>query len=452
MGDADPVVVRQHLQRVLASEPMEKSEASQKLLRYLAERSLREETPKETEIAIDVFGRDASFNSAEESLVRVAVRALRRRLHDYYAGPGARDEVHFDIPKGGYRLVCVPRVVAAATAETTHAPQPESAAIAPAAAAAPTLIDGDGAELAGDPPPRHKWLRAWAVAATVLLILSLASNGWLFLNRSRAAVDPATAKIAQSALWSGIIDSSRPLMLVLGDGFMYTNVDPLTGRVQLIRDRAINSSEELRVFLAQNPSIATGRGQRYTSMLQKSTAIGMASVLRLVSQPGRQIEVRARDDLQVDDLQKYDVVYIGALSRLGPLAGYYELQSRYRYDPQSTAIRDIVTGKSFLPEGEITVKHTEYALAARFVGPGGNHIVILTPGARNSGMLLTVRTFTSVSGLRDVEQKLREFRDPLPDSFEALISVTSFGQTDVAAEIVAVHPLPNVAPHASPTG
>jgi hypothetical protein len=240
-------------------------------------------------------------------------------------------------------------------------------------------------------------------------------------------------------------------MLVLGDGFMYTNVDPLTGRVQLIRDRAINSSEELRVFLAQNPSIAPGRGQRYTSMLQKSTTIGMASVLRLVSHPGRQIEVRARDDLQVDDLQKYDIIYIGPLSRLGPLAGHYELQSRYRYDSHTTAIHDIVTGKTYLPEGELTVKHTEYALAARFVGPGGNHILILTPGARNSGMLLTVRTFTSPSGLKDVEKRLRAFRDPLPDSFEALLSVTSFGQTDVAAEVLAVHPLPNTAPLATQT-
>jgi hypothetical protein len=212
--------------------------------------------------------------------------------------------------------------------------------------------------------------------------------------------------------------------------------------VQLIRDRAINSSEEQRVFLAENPSIAAGRGQRYTSMLQKSTAIGMASVLRLVSHPGRQIEVRARDDLQVDDLQKYDIIYVGPLSRLGPLAGHYELQSRYRYEQQTTAIRDIVTGKTFLPEGDVTGKHTEYALAARFVGPAGNHIVILTPGARNSGMLLTVRTFTSPGGLQDVEKKLRAFRDPLPDTFEALLSLTSFGQTDVAAEVLDVHALP----------
>ena len=438
MADADTAVVRHHLQKVLGSEDMEKSEASQRLLRYLAERALREETPKETEIAIDIFGRDASFNSAEESLVRVAVRALRRRLHDYYAGAGQQDEVYFDIPKGGYRLVWTARHLSPTQTEAAPAPVPESSPLPPEAPL-------PAAELP-TPLPRGRWLRPWAVAATALLTVSVLINGYFWLNRLTPGVDPAAAELARSALWSGIIDSNRPLMLVLGDGFMYTNVDPLTGRVQLIRDRAINSSEELRVFLAQNPSIAPGRGQRYTSMLQKSTTIGMASVLRLVSHPGRQIEVRARDDLQVDDLQKYDIIYIGPLSRLGPLAGHYELQSRYRYDPQSTAIHDIVRGKNYLPDGELTVKHTEYALAARFVGPSGNHIVILTPGARNSGMLLTVRTFTSPSSLKDLEKRLRAFRDPLPDSFEALLSVTSFGQTDVAAEVVEVHALPNSAP------
>jgi len=442
MADADTVVLRHYLQKVLSSEDMQKSEASQRLLRYLAERALREETPKETEIAIDIFGRDATFNSAEESLVRVAVRALRRRLHDYYTGVGQQDEIGFDIPKGGYRLVWTARQVSPPQTEAASAPVAEVSA----APADPAL---GAAELA-KPPPRRRWPGPWALALTALLTVSVLLNGYFWLNRSTPAVDPEAAELARSVLWSGIIDSNRPLMLVLGDGFMYTNVDPLTGRVQLIRDRAINSSEELRVFLAQNPSIAPGRGQRYTSMLQKSTTIGMAAVLRLVSHPGRQVEVRARDDLQVDDLQKYDIIYIGPLSRLGPLAGHYELQSRYRYDTQSTAIHDIVTGKNYLSEGELTVKHKEYALAARFVGPGGNHIVILTPGARNSGMLLTVRTFTTPSSLKDLEKRLRAFRDPLPDSFEALLSVTSFGQTDVAAEVLDVHALPNSAPVVSP--
>ncbi len=452
MADADAVVIRHHLQKLLSSEQMEKSEASQKLLRYLAERALRGDTPKETEIAIDVFGRNATFNSAEDSLVRVGVRALRRRLHDYYAEAGQHDEMQFVIAKGGYRLTCVPREAAPAHDEAAPAPAAESSAdLASPAPAAETEVTTSAGQSPRSRWIGHKWARTWVLGATALLLVSVSINAYLWLNRPKLTVDPMTAELARTPLWSGIVDSDRPLMLVLGDGFMYTNVDPLTGRVQLIRDRGINSSEELRVFLAANPSIAQGRGQRYTSMLQKSTAIGMASVLRLVSHPGREIEVRARDDLQVDDLQKYDIIYIGALSRLGPLAGHYELQSRYRYDPQSAGIRDIVTGKSFVPEGELTGKHTEYALAARFIGPGGHRIVILTPGGRNSGMLLTVRTFTSARELADVGRRLLASHAPLPDSFEALLSVTSFGQTDVAAEVLDVHALPNAVNGAAAT-
>jgi len=442
MAEADSALVRQQLHKLLASDLMEKSEASQKLLRYLAERALRGETPKETEIAIDVFGRDASFNSAEESLVRVAVRALRRRLSDYYTGPGRHDELLFDIPKGGYRLVYA-------------APEVSSPVVAPASASSlegPPPVAAQSSDLEPAPPlspPRAALLgtavRKWAIAATALLMVSIAVNAWFWLNRTTPQIDPAAIEIARSPLWSGIVDSDRPLMLVLGDGFMYTHVDPVTGRVQLVRDRAINSSEELRVFLAENPSLAPGRGQRYTSMIQKSTAVGMASVLRLVSHPGREIEVRARDDLQVDDLQRYDIVYIGPLSRLGPLAGHYELQSRYRYESKTAGIRDIVTGKAFVPDGDLTVKHTEYALAARFIGPGGHRVVVLTPGGRNSGMLLTVRMFTSAQGLQELEKRLLAFHNPLPDSFEALLSVTSFGQTDVAAEVLDVHAMPNAA-------
>jgi hypothetical protein len=450
MADADYEVIRRHLPKVLSSEQLEKSETSQKLLRYLAERALRGETPKETEIAIDVFGRDASFNSAEESRVRVGIRALRGRLRDYYEEAGQHDDFQFVIPKGGYRLNCVPREAA---------PEPDEVSTAETevpGAAATAEVEAASAE------PRnartaHRWLRAWSITASALLLVSVSINTYLWMSRTKLSLEPEAAELARTPFWSGIIDSDRPLMLVLGDGFMYTNVDPLTGRTQFIRDRAINSSEELRIFLAANPSIAQGRGQRYTSMLQKGTTLGMVNVLRLVSHRGRQVEVRFRDDLQVEDLQKYDIVYIGPLSRLGLLAGHYELQSRYRYEPKTAGVRDVVTGKSFVPEGEVTEKHTEYALAARFIGPGGHRILLLTPGGRNSGMLLTMRSFTSVERLHEIGRRLITAHQPPPDSFETLLSLTSFGQTDVVAEILDVHALPNTAngtagTHTGPSG
>src|SRR6185437_9056291 len=104
MTEVDPAAIRRHLEHLLGSEPLGKSEASQRLLSYLVERALQNTTPKEVEIAIDVFGKGAAFNGAEDSAVRVAVRTLRQKLAECYAGAGSGDGLQFVIPKGGYRL------------------------------------------------------------------------------------------------------------------------------------------------------------------------------------------------------------------------------------------------------------------------------------------------------------------------------------------------------------
>ncbi len=150
------------------------------------------------------------------------------------------------------------------------------------------------------------------------------------------------------------------------------------------------------------------------------------------------MEVRAREEVKNDDLSDHDIIYIGPVARLGPLEGFYQQRSRYRLEPGTG---DLVTQKLLLPEGGINEQHKEYGLAARFIGPGGHRIVIITPGTRNSGMLMATRLFTSPEGLHELERRLRAVSgtDALPETFEVLFSVTSFEQTDLAAEIVEVH-------------
>jgi hypothetical protein len=181
---------------------------------------------------------------------------------------------------------------------------------------------------------------------------------------------------------------------------------------------------------------------RHATMIQKSAAVSMASILQLVSRPGRQVEVRVRDEVQVEDVRNHDIVYIGPLVRLGPLAGHYQVRSRYRFDVPTAAVKDLVTEKSFLPEGELGAQHLDYALAARFTGPTGNHILIFTSGGRNAGLLQVVRTLTSEKGLAELETRLTAGSGAVPESFEALLSVTGFRQTDLGAEFIEVHALP----------
>ena len=398
---------------MLVSAQLGKSETSRKLMSYLVERSLRGETPKETEIALDVFAKDTSFNGAEHSIVRVSVRTLRQKLAEYYAGPGLHDEVHFVIPKGGYRLTVIAHAEAAPS-------QP------------PALLER---------PSSRTWV--WAgTTAFVLLAASLLINVYQW-NRNRvAAVDSAAQIVRSSPVWADMVASDRPVTIILGDLFMYTQTDEKTGRTLTVRDAGINSSEELRQFLASNPSFATERGQRYVTMVQKTVAIGMASILHVIDRPGRHIEVAVRDDVPVDEIRNNDIIYLGPMVRLGPLAGHYEPRSRYRYSAEGSTITDTSSGKVFLPEGALSGQHLDYALAAKFIGPTGNHIMIFTSGARNAGLLQIVRTLTSAEGLAAVEKQLRAKSLSLPDSFEALLTVTGFKQTDLAAEVIEVNALP----------
>ena len=85
------------------------------LLEYLATHSVDEQgsSVKEYQIATEVFGRSADFDPRLDSTVRVQTSRLRAKLAEYYAGPGAQDEVIVEIPKGAYSVVVHARPAAA---------------------------------------------------------------------------------------------------------------------------------------------------------------------------------------------------------------------------------------------------------------------------------------------------------------------------------------------------
>lgn len=94
------------VERILLTGPFQKSANLHALLRYLAAHSIRNEPAYLTErqIGIAVFGKPGDYSPAEDSAVRVHVRQLRLRLHEYFALEGRGEELIVDIPKGSYVL------------------------------------------------------------------------------------------------------------------------------------------------------------------------------------------------------------------------------------------------------------------------------------------------------------------------------------------------------------
>lgn len=98
--------IYQQLENITNSDTFQNAPRMCDLLRYVVKEEIegRSDRLKQFTIAVEVFGRDQSFDSQSDPIVRVQMGRLRRALETYYLTLGKDDAVIFDIPKGSYAI------------------------------------------------------------------------------------------------------------------------------------------------------------------------------------------------------------------------------------------------------------------------------------------------------------------------------------------------------------
>lgn len=96
--------IRDALERVTSSATFRVSRRLVAFLRYVVETDLAgdQASIKGFTIAVEALGRSPDFDPQANAIVRVEAARLRRTLDRYYAGPGARDPIVIEIPRGRY--------------------------------------------------------------------------------------------------------------------------------------------------------------------------------------------------------------------------------------------------------------------------------------------------------------------------------------------------------------
>ena len=150
--------IHEQLERVLASAPFANAPRSQKFLRYIVESTLnnQDEFLKEFTIAVDVYGRNVSYDPSINATVRVEAGRIRSRLREYYTGIGRNDPVIIDVPKGGYRVTFEQRLPAGRVV-----PEPSQAPASPVTAER----------------RRSAWI-AWLAIAAILILTIVGLALW----------------------------------------------------------------------------------------------------------------------------------------------------------------------------------------------------------------------------------------------------------------------------------
>jgi TolB-like protein/Tfp pilus assembly protein PilF len=97
-------VVEDALERLLGSPQFAGSPRARRFLQFVVQAALggRADGLKEYLVGVEVFDRAPSFDPRIDTIVRVEAVKLRKRVQEYYRGPGRKDLVIIDLPKGGY--------------------------------------------------------------------------------------------------------------------------------------------------------------------------------------------------------------------------------------------------------------------------------------------------------------------------------------------------------------
>lgn len=414
----------QLVQRIVCSPPFQKSTRLRELLEYLTERTIHGHAHDLTEhhIGNALFHKPSSYDPLEDSSVRVHVRQLRLKLHEYFDEAGRNESLILAIPKGSYSPVFRP-----ATKAPDQAPEP---------AANPIATD----------PWRARAIWAWILGGVLGLATCI-----LFYQNFRRGPAAGTA-ISSSPTWpfSQLFDTRHQTIIVVADSnFGMSRI--LSGQPGSL-DQYLRR-DSLQPAPGRKPSGANSRLSEYISNSTLTSFADVADVVTLLQIAGplqKQVSVRFPRDLGIRDLDHGDFIFIGSPAS-NPWTSLF--QSKLNFRESESAVGDSV--KFFVNTNPLPGEKTRYE-GLRWTGTLGEDYadIALLPNNTNDGSVLALQGLqqegTEAAGrfLAD-PQKRRELKialglsptaDIFPENvwFEALIRSRTVAGAPSTTTLVAV--------------
>jgi hypothetical protein len=363
----DPATIRAHLERILLSGPFRNSKRYPALLRYVVEQELNGASSelKERTIAIDVFGRDPSYDPGADPVVRISAGEVRKRLALYYQETTDPDQLRIELPVGSYR----PEFV-------TVTPAPLVSSLLPSLLPAQPALPLAGRNLVES--ESHGRSNRSMVAASILASLAvLAGLSWLYL-----ATRPSTLDL----FWRPVIRQSHSVMLCLGRS-NFRAADPSPG-----------FSHPL---------------DPHQAAVAWWDAETLARVAGLVQSKGASLRLFREDEATFSDFQQRPAVLIGAYNDQWTM----ELMSRMRYTFQRTgrlqwiADRDRPSFQDWKndlgqadEQGNLALKQ-DYAIISRVANPRTGFITVTVAGLWGYGTLAAGRFLTDPKYIQDFAKR-----------------------------------------------
>ena len=301
---------------------------------------------------MDVLGRPADYDTSHDTLVRVLVSQLRKKLEEYFATVGADEALIIEIPKGSYVPVFKLRE-------------------------RPPILDA----MTGNGPRLGTGRRRLGIAVAVVVVIAavVAIAGAAGFNVSFGFHRSAHPSV--EAFWKQLFANTQNTYVVVSDVTLIEFEQMIRGPVSISEYEA----HEFERLSEERISDPTQRMLARNFVNRVTTAMSDTQVVRdfgiLASEARLPLNIISARDMSSSLVSSMNVVLLGSL-RANPWVGLFEEQLNFR-----TAYQESPPAVRFVNKSPLAGEQADYAAEWRHTGYCR---VAFLPNPRHSGNVLLI--------------------------------------------------------------
>lgn len=383
LSDADKAAVLLQVDRLLASSHFRNSRRYSDFLRFVVTKTAegRAGILKERTIGIEVFGREPTFDTSGDSIVRVAAAEVRKRIAQYYQEEGHERELRVDLPSGSY---------------VAHFRQPETltSAIVILPESSPSIEPKTGTYETRRHTNSLRW-RVSAIVATSLVLLAIAAS-FVLRVRSDTGIDK---------FWGPVFESSAPVIICVGTVEPSHISKDFRNRFTVQMANSVNGLEEPPVLTPQLPDWPA---------VTWIDAVELARIAEMLTGHNKTAVLRSSENATLADLRAGPVILLGVLENTWSL----RLVSNLRFHPRM----DFASQKMWIEDSQHPERkewsapwgiaysdtHDDYALVTRTRDPLSGQISVEIGGLGLHASQAAAEFATSPTYMKSLSDSLHD--------------------------------------------
>jgi hypothetical protein len=416
----DATEISAQLSRIKASAAIGRSARYYQLLDYLVNDTLENliqvqshgqsnVTPKEIDIAINVFDKDSNFDHSDAS-VRVYISKLRKKLEIYYQTEGQDEPFVIHIPTGSYRLAFEQR---------------NTSKELPVSKKKNNVIDKHL------PQVTTKKLNRFSVTISLLILVIVLLTIIIFWQFNYYTSDDNAPN--PPYLWQDLNNNGKPTLIVLGDRYVFLERDTVANHNRRILDLRIHNSHDFQQYLKKFPERFPISQETKGRFLEQSSAFALQDIIPLFDNK-QQFSFRLSSELNATDMKNYNIVYIGGYKSLGKLNSFFQA-SNFEVTNYGKLLIDKASKQEYFSGGSQRLQYTDHGLFTKYSGPNNNTFYLIV-GYSDSAVLHIAKYLTNRQYINDIPLENYTKEGKAPNNFELIYKVDSLEYTDIMAQLL----------------